>query len=87
MAKSNQLAVRIDEKGRLTLPKKVRTLLGVKPDDIVFLKYEPEGNVVRLVRAVEDPIAVLWEYTKEEYRSGRTKDLRDYAKEQGLVDG
>lgn len=84
MAKKNQVAVRIDEKGRLTLPKKMRDLFGVKPGDIVFVKHEPEGNVVRLIRTVEDPIAVLWEYAEGEYQAGRTQDLREYAKKQGL---
>ena len=86
MVKKNQVVVRIDEKGRVTLPKRIRVLFGVEPGDVVFLKYEQEGNMIRLVRAVEDPIAVLWEYAEKEYRTGRTKDLREYAKEQGLID-
>lgn len=82
----NQVAVRIDNKGRVTLPKSIRAALGVDSGDTVFLKYEPEGNLVCLVRAVEDPIAVLWEHAEKEYQAGRTKDLRDYAREQGLTD-
>ena len=87
MVKGEQLIVRIDEKGRITLPKRIRVLFGVEPGDAVFLKYEREGNFIRLVRAVEDPIAVLWEYAEKEYQAGRTKNLRDYMREQGLIDG
>ncbi|HBQ28464.1 MAG TPA: AbrB family transcriptional regulator [Desulfotomaculum sp.] len=83
---ANQIAVRIDNKGRVTLPKNIRQALGVDTGDTVFLKYEPEGNLVRMSRAVEDPIAVLWEHAEKEYQAGKTKDLRDYAREQGLTD-
>lgn len=86
MPGKKQVAVRLDNKCRLTLPKSIREALGVEAGDTVFLKHEPEGNLVRITRAVEDPIAVLWEHAEKEYRAGRTKDLRDYAKEHGLTD-
>ncbi|MGI9861176.1 AbrB/MazE/SpoVT family DNA-binding domain-containing protein [Moorella naiadis] len=86
MTKQSQMAVRVDSKGRVTLPDNIRIALGIKPGDNVFLKYEPEGNVVRLSRVAEDPLATLWQYAEKEYLAGRTKDLREYAREHGLAD-
>jgi looped-hinge helix DNA binding domain, AbrB family len=37
-----QAAVKIDNKGRVTLPKNIREALGLETGDTVFLKYEPE---------------------------------------------
>jgi AbrB family looped-hinge helix DNA binding protein len=77
---------KIDNKYRVALPKKIREALQLKPGNVVFIEYEPQGNLIRLTRAVEDPIAVLWKQAEEEYLAGHTKDLRDYAKEHGLTD-
>ncbi len=43
------LASRLSSKGQVTLPKKVRQVLGAKPGDTIL--YEVEENVVRLRRA------------------------------------
>lgn len=52
MTIKNQLAVRIDEKGRLTLPKEVRQALGINAGDILFLKYEPLEKQIYIARAI-----------------------------------
>jgi AbrB family looped-hinge helix DNA binding protein len=38
-------AVKIDERGRITIPKDLLELLGFKPDDIVVFVRENEGPV------------------------------------------
>lgn len=81
---AKQVSVRIDDKGRISLPVEVRLALGASTGDTVFLKYEPKGHLVRMVRAVEDPVAVLWEQAEEEFKSGGTRNLRDYASEHGV---
>ena len=43
------LASRLSSKGQVTLPKKVRQVLGAKAGDTIL--YEVEENVVRLRRA------------------------------------
>lgn len=83
MADKNQAAVRVDDKGRVTLPKKIREALGVEPGDTVFLKYEPKNGQVRLAPAV-NPFDVLAEHAAEEHREGRTKTLEEYAREHGV---
>jgi AbrB family looped-hinge helix DNA binding protein len=38
-------AVKIDERGRITMPKDLLELLGFKPDDIVVFVREDEGPI------------------------------------------
>ena len=84
MRSKGSVTARIDRKGRITLPRTVRTALNAELGDTVFIKYDVEGHIVRLAKAVEDPIAVLWEQAEKDFESGNTKGLRDYAKEHGI---
>jgi AbrB family looped-hinge helix DNA binding protein len=79
MTSTDQVAVRIDNKGRVTLPKNMRDALGVKIGETVFLKYDPEDKQVRLAPAIS-PFDVLAEHAVEEYHTGRTKTIEEFAK-------
>ena len=79
---SKKLITKVDEKGRITLPKEIREKTGINKGTVLFI--DPELGQVKLTRAVEDPIAKLKEYTEKEFISGNTKDLRKYAKEKGI---
>lgn len=83
MANPTQVAVRIDNKGRVTLPKSMRRTLGVDIGDIVFLKYDPRNNQVRLAPAVS-PFDILAEHAIREHKDGRTKTVEEYAQEHGI---
>lgn len=83
MANTNEVAVRIDSKGRVTLPKSMRQTLGVDIGDTVFLKYDPKDNQVRLAPAVS-PFDILAEHAVREYREGRTKTIEECAREHGI---
>lgn len=74
MADTSQMAVRIDNKGRVTLPKNLRKALGLETGDTVFLKYDPKNNQVLLAPAVS-PFDILVEHAIKEYREGRTKTV------------
>ncbi|MBC7341911.1 MAG: AbrB/MazE/SpoVT family DNA-binding domain-containing protein [Clostridia bacterium] len=83
MANTNEVAVRIDNKGRVTLPKSIRQALGLKTGDTVFLKYEPKDNQVRLAPAVS-PFDILAEHAIREHKEGCTKTVEEYAREHGI---
>jgi AbrB family looped-hinge helix DNA binding protein len=48
----NEIAVRVDNKGRVTLPKNMRDTLGLKVGDTVFLRCDIEKNQLRVAPAV-----------------------------------
>jgi bifunctional DNA-binding transcriptional regulator/antitoxin component of YhaV-PrlF toxin-antitoxin module len=73
--------VRVDERGRVTLPAKVREELAVLPGTVFCIKKELNG--FRLAR-VEDPFDGLARYAIEEDDAGRTRNLREYARERNI---
>lgn len=75
------LSARMDEKGRLAIPKSIRDELGAQTGDTFF--FEREGNVVRLAKA-DNPFDALAEHAEQEYRAGRTRNLRDFATEHDI---
>ena len=72
------VSVRVDEKGRLTIPADIRKSLGIKPGDALYCRRE--GNILQCAKAA-NPFDVLAEHAIEEYRKGRTRNLRDFARE------
>jgi len=81
-AMNKKVTVRVDSKGRITLPKEAREYAEIDEGDILFLDIAP--GKMELTRAVRDPIVTLRDYAQKEYEEGRTRDLRDYAKEKGI---
>ena len=79
----NEIAVRVDNKGRVTLPKKMREALGLKVGDTVFLKCEAENNQLLLAPAVS-PFDILAGHAIKEYKEGSTVTIEEYAKKQGI---
>ncbi|KXS36772.1 MULTISPECIES: AbrB/MazE/SpoVT family DNA-binding domain-containing protein [unclassified Candidatus Frackibacter] len=77
-----KIVTKVDDKGRITIPKKVRKSSGIDKGEVLFI--DVELGQLKLTRAVEDPIVKLKEYTEKEYENGKTKNLRQYAKEKGM---
>jgi AbrB family looped-hinge helix DNA binding protein len=75
------ITVRADKKGRLTIPLKIREELGVEPG--TMFTVEREGNTLRLAKA-ENPFDGLARHAIEEYQAGRTKNLREFARENNI---
>jgi AbrB family looped-hinge helix DNA binding protein len=73
--------VRIDEKGRITIPREVREELGVQPGSTLFMQQE--GNTLRFAPA-ENPFDDLAKYAIEQHRRGETRSLQDFAREHGI---
>lgn len=83
MSQSQIVSVRVDQKGRLIIPKKIREALDIKPGDTFFLQQEEEGKVLRYARA-ENPFDTLALQAEKEYRQGKTRSLREFAQEQHI---
>jgi len=80
MGAVRQVTVKVDAKGRVTLPKEMRRALGVDAGDVLFVKVEPETQQVRLARAL-NPFDVLAEAAVEDHRNGLTRSVKDFARE------
>jgi AbrB family looped-hinge helix DNA binding protein len=72
-------SVKVDSKGRLTIPQPLRAALGIEPGDTLFVETEG-GNVLRYAKA-DNPFDVLADRALAERRAGRTKGLREFAAE------
>lgn len=75
--------VRIDEKGRLTIPREMRESLHIAPGDTVFLRADSDSQTLQLAKA-KNPFDILGDHALDEYRAGRTKNLRTIAEELGV---
>lgn len=75
------LTARVDNKGRLLLPKKVRERLDVKAGDMLFLRLR--GKVLQLAKP-ENPFDVLARQAIRERTAGGTRDIRDVAADWGV---
>ncbi len=78
---SKAVAVRVDDKGRLTIPAKQRKALGFEPGAVFFI--ERSGDILRLARA-ENPFDGLARQAAAEYEEGQTRNLREIARERGV---
>jgi AbrB family looped-hinge helix DNA binding protein len=77
------VTVTVDAKGRLSIPADIRGALGINPGDVLFLESDLEHAVLHLAKAV-NPFDGLAEHAVQEYRAGRTQNLRAYAAERGI---
>lgn len=76
-------AVKVDSKGRLSIPAEIREQLGIESGDVYFVEADSESAVIHFAKA-ENPFDGLARHVLEEYRAGRTRSLREYAAEHGI---
>lgn len=81
MAKA--VTVKVDPKGRLTIPRHVREGMGIEPGDAFFVEADEARRVLRFAKA-ENPFDVLADHALREHRAGRSKSLRDFARENDI---
>lgn len=73
----NTAAIRVDEKGRLSIPAKARHELGINPGDIFF--FRNEGGILQYAKVEENPFDILAKHALQEYQEGKTISLEEYA--------
>lgn len=80
---SHALTVKVDAKGRLSIPRELRDELDIQPGDTLFVERE-EGHAVLRYAVAENPFDVLADHAEREYRAGRTRSLRSFAADEGF---
>ncbi len=79
MKNAIQVAVKIDDKGRLTLPKRIRKDININPGDIFYLNYDAAKKQMQLNKAI-NPFDVLAGEALKEYKKGNAKKIEKLAK-------
>ncbi|MGH2558430.1 MAG: AbrB/MazE/SpoVT family DNA-binding domain-containing protein [Thermomicrobiales bacterium] len=67
-------SVKVDPKGRLTIPRQLREQLNIESGDTLFVEADEEHNVLRYVKA-ENPFETLARHALAERAAGRTRTL------------
>jgi len=75
-------AIKVDNKGRIMLPTKLREELNIKAGDVVFLNKEEDGNII-LTKAINPLDLIALEGIKE-YKEGKSKTLQEIAEKYGV---
>ncbi|NPV70639.1 MAG: AbrB/MazE/SpoVT family DNA-binding domain-containing protein [Firmicutes bacterium] len=71
---NEQYAVKISDKGQVTLPKKLRERLGLKRGD--YLLLSPQGQGLRVEKALVSPVAMFREIAEETEMHFRDEGIR-----------
>lgn len=78
------MSVKLDNKGRLVVPKEVREAMGAQEGDVFYLDYDVfEGLLV--FAAATNPLLKRIEEGRAEYKAGLTKSLDEVAAEMGVT--
>lgn len=84
-AQGSLVTTRVDGKGRITLPADLRTALQIETGTMFAIRSEGGGFVLA---PIENPFDALAAEAIQEQRAGRTRNLREFARENDIpVDG
>ncbi|MCO5224427.1 MAG: AbrB/MazE/SpoVT family DNA-binding domain-containing protein [Thermomicrobiales bacterium] len=72
---------RIDDKGRIAIPTAVREGLGLEPGDVMV--FDVKNQILRIAK-VTNPFDALIDEAIDEFESGNTISLRDFATQEGI---
>jgi len=75
------MILKIDAKGRITLPLAIRKSLRINAGDVLFL--EKEKTRIHLTKA-ENPYDILIEDAIARHEAGKTTELRAFARKNGI---
>jgi AbrB family looped-hinge helix DNA binding protein len=77
------MTARVDAKGRVAIPQRIRKDLNIQAGDTLFVAYDEEERIVRYAKA-ENPFEALGRHALGEWRAGRTRSITDFAAEHGI---
>jgi len=75
------MTLKVDSKGRVTIPNKLRENLDIKPGDTLYLNSTDE--TILLKKAI-DPFDMVALEALKEHREGKTISIEDLAEEMGV---
>jgi AbrB family looped-hinge helix DNA binding protein len=75
-----QITISVNQRGVITLPAKLRKVLGVKGDDLLIAETTPDGVLLR--PAVALPIEIYSEQQRAEFEAAE-EDLADWYGKRG----
>jgi AbrB family looped-hinge helix DNA binding protein len=78
------ISVKLDNKGRLVVPKEVREAIGAQEGDVFYLDYDVFDGLL-IFAASANPLLKRLEEGRAEYEAGLTKSLDDVAAEMGIA--
>ena len=78
------MSVKLDNKGRLVVPKEVRDAMGAREGDVFYLDYDVFDGLL-VFAAATNPLIQRVEEGRAEYKAGQTKSLDDVAAELGVT--
>ncbi|MCK8825883.1 AbrB/MazE/SpoVT family DNA-binding domain-containing protein [Fuchsiella alkaliacetigena] len=72
---TEEIAIKVDSKGRVTIPKELRDKTDINCGDILFV--DANNHQLKFTKAVKHPGVVLKEYALKERDEGKATNLRD----------
>lgn len=75
------MMLKVDAKGRITLPLAIRKSLRINAGDVLFLEKEEAG--IYLAK-IENPYDILIKDAIDRHEAGKTMGLRAFAKKNGF---
>lgn len=75
--------LKIDSKGRISIPKRYRELIGLQPGDAMFLEVDEETGTLQIRKAI-NPFDILALDALRQYEAGETRSLDEIMAELGV---
>jgi antitoxin PrlF len=76
-------SLKIDKKGRISIPRQLREKAGLEPGDTVFLEFDDKTGTFQLKKAI-NPFDILAMEALREYEAGETRSLDEIMAELGV---
>ncbi len=75
--------LKLDSKGRISIPKQYREKIGLEPGDAMFLEVDEDTGTLQIRKAI-NPFDILALEALREYEAGETRSLDEIMAELGV---